>query len=789
MDRMCRYKDGCMICKCIVLLFNILLVGMPIYSQELEIEDFLPKAVSAFDRLTQGYSKARIVREIEKKNVRWMTNLMSASAVLYRATGQVAYLDMAEEVFKTAVVAWQKNDKLMMGQDDFFALRHLTDAYRVLKENGRVGPQADSIMVRFADLHFQPDYVIDHNRGQARALGFARMCRLFPNALHAEQWRKYVNEVWECWYRNKDVDEAATLYASIHLNDIISIAAETGRIAQLKTPEIKKWFVRYRMQQAPSGYMPEYGDDYFFAYYHWILAFEKMARLTGDSSFRWAAWKLFTIGYQNLDEKKYFKQAWNPRQACDWAVLVEVALLPAFNGEGTSWDGFPVVTTRTDRNGEEGKSDQLLLRTSVNPGASFVMSDLYAAGTHAHSNLRGSVTYFEVDDNPFFHGLQRHATDVRHGNTVVVMKDSVDGFPFGSRQSRWLTDVWFSDFVDFSRSTKISSNPFMRGMKRLTFRFQGEPGEIIYLKNVRLMGAAGERKIPEALDGKCWSRNATLLDCGDRENMIKIVLSDRNVTFVNLDVAMDFDLKEYRYIGCDWKHIAVMNKQKSKLDFMIRAYNKLPLPDEEYVHDEVGTLCNSNILKVARVEQKRKDAYGQIVLADHCVEGTELQRNMVLTEEGILILQDCLQVGPNTEGYVAGSLWQLYSLEESGENWFESAGEAKQWRGRDGLQIDRNRLFVYFDKQKKRNYGFQQQEFTVKPITIYAKQPIIPGEHVVFVMVLIPHTLTWRAVDIARSVFVQTDKNEYSKVNIVFPDKRELCVELSKDGMWNVFRK
>ncbi|MFT8090628.1 hypothetical protein ACMYML_23635, partial [Salmonella enterica subsp. enterica serovar Enteritidis] len=83
---------------------------------------------------------------------------------------------------------------------------------------------------------------------------------------------------------------------SIHLNDIINIAIESDKVALLKTPEIRRWFERYRDQQAPSGYMPEYGDDYFFAYNNWILVFEKMARLTGDASFRKAAWKLFTIG-------------------------------------------------------------------------------------------------------------------------------------------------------------------------------------------------------------------------------------------------------------------------------------------------------------------------------------------------------------------------------------------------------------------------------------------------------------------------------------------------------------
>ena len=44
----------------------------------------------------------------------------------------------------------------------------------------------------------------------------------------------------------------ATLYASIHLNDIINIAIESDKVALLKTPEIRRWFERYRDQQAPQ---------------------------------------------------------------------------------------------------------------------------------------------------------------------------------------------------------------------------------------------------------------------------------------------------------------------------------------------------------------------------------------------------------------------------------------------------------------------------------------------------------------------------------------------------------
>lgn len=69
----------------------------------------------------------------------------------------------------------------MHGKDDFFALQNLALAYEILQDNDRLPMGADEVMIRFADLHFDPDFVIDNNQGQERALGFVRMCNLFPD--------------------------------------------------------------------------------------------------------------------------------------------------------------------------------------------------------------------------------------------------------------------------------------------------------------------------------------------------------------------------------------------------------------------------------------------------------------------------------------------------------------------------------------------------------------------------------------------------------------------------------
>lgn len=207
----------------------------------------------------------------------------------------------------------------------------------------------------------------------------------------------------------------------------------------LQTPEIEQWFSRYLHQQAPSGYMPEYGDDFFFAYFEWIVVFEKMARLTGNATYQEAARKLYKTGLPNLPEK-YTKRGWFLRDACEWASIAEITLLPPFIPKTSIPDWGGMVTTRTNREGQGGIPDQLLLTASHVPGTPFVMSDLYAEGSHKHPNLHGTINYFETDCCPHFHGVQRHATDMHHGNTVILMKEKSNGFPFGEGSNRWLTN-------------------------------------------------------------------------------------------------------------------------------------------------------------------------------------------------------------------------------------------------------------------------------------------------------------------------------------------------------------
>lgn len=105
-----------------------------------------------------------------------------------------------------------------------------------------------------------------------------------------------------------------------------------------------------------------------------------------------------------------------------------------------------------------------------------------------------------------------------------------------------------------------------------------------------------------------------------------------------------------------------------------------------------------------------------------------------------------------------------------------------------GKDIETNQLLVYFEEQKGRHFGVQQQEYTVKPVTTFAKQKVIPGSAVTFVTIIVPHTALWKAEDIVKAISAQTDATHQSNVWITLANKNNLKIEITKEGNWKVER-
>jgi hypothetical protein len=136
-------------------------------------------------------------------------------------------------------------------------------------------------------------------------------------------------------------------------------------------------------------------------------------------------------------------------------------------------------------------------------------------------------------------------------------------------------------------------------------------------------------------------------------------------------------------------------------------------------------------------------------------------------------------------------------MDERGENWFSTHGGKKiyrdtsnagqPWKDASGNEIEKRQLLVYFEKQPDRSYGFQKQEYTIQPTTVFSKQRVTPFESLTFVTVIVPYSIKEKAADIAQSLSAQT-QDGCSTVQIK-NNKEEITVQINMKGSWNVSRK
>ena len=136
-------------------------------------------------------------------------------------------------------------------------------------------------------------------------------------------------------------------------------------------------------------------------------------------------------------------------------------------------------------------------------------------------------------------------------------------------------------------------------------------------------------------------------------------------------------------------------------------------------------------------------------------------------------------------------------MDERGENWFSTHGGKKiyrdtpnagqPWKDASGNEIEKRQLLVYFEKQPDRSYGFQKQEYTIQPTTVFSKQCVTPFEPLTFVTVIVPYSIKEKAADIAQSLSART-QDGCSTVQIK-NNKEAITVQINMKGSWNVSRK
>ncbi|WP_156043305.1 hypothetical protein [Paenibacillus sp. UNC451MF] len=707
---------------------------------------------------------------------------------MHKLTDDAKYVEQAERTFRVLMDEWQRNPELYKKHDNpFFVVEPLLLVYEHLKSMGKLASGDEALLQAYLP-YGNARQMVDNNQGLSRAVGAAEALRLFPNHPDALKWKANIDELWKYWYANKDLDENAGHYNSIGLSAVIRLAELTGRTEQLKDGEVRSMFERYRDQVSPSGAMPEYGDDYFGNEWQtWVYVFEAAARIYGDPTFVDAAWKIFAFHTKNYPLQyvpgSFDDNLWSVDNLYQMAGILTVPL----NSKVNRVEGGSKVTKRNEpRN--PGAADKLILGTNRIPGTPYVMSELYGRGYHAHTNRIGALMYYEAGNVPLFHGLTRHNRSATDANVVALLPSDE---PFPNPMDTPGPGEWQHESIPVrALMTGSLQDQESFTLDKITLRLAAKKSATFVIDHLRLEGPAGVKVIDDFDSLSQWERNDKPFSLGTNaahggHSLNVNVKPGANVFYNNKGYKTSFNLKDYTTIKYDWTYIA---PEKLEVDFIFRAWVK-PVDGVELHVDFYPADTNSvPLLSGAKAEAHLKDSYGEIRLEEYYTFDSRLTRKMVLTEEGVLVLVDELLPGASAAGYSAGPLWNLYTLREKGTNWFDSQGEAKTWYKSDGIEVtDSTSLLVYYGQSEGRSYDVSNTPMNggMKPFTTFAKQTVTPNKLLRFVTVLVPHSATEAASEIAFSI--QIDEGAEATEVKLKHSRRTLRIRVDSIG-WNVER-
>lgn len=622
---------------------------------------------------------------------------------------------------------------------DFFTPFPLAFAYRAAERAHRIDDDLRIAMTDFVARRFKPrDFTALHNQTLIRACGLKLASQVWPDLPQARGWRDYATTIAALLRSIEDVPENAPGYNAIDLVCVWLLADLLEAPDLTATPGIKAMYRRYRDQVSPAGFLAPYGDSgqaprpftpdwpMTSAWGHFVAAFERAGREYHDPTFIWAADRLSAAGVRHMplgssyhDIESLFYSSF----AADWH---DATLKPSQPSLGSQ------VLTRRDES-STAAIDKLILAPTRNPGAAFLMADLYCRGAHGHVNQHGAVTYFEFGDTPLLTALGYNSREPAHANLVLM---GPAGRPFPLDPGGFEPDVWQQAALPTSRlPAHDPSQPFLRRIDGLNFRITaGRRGVEFTATEVRLGGgtaapivvddlrsAAGWKGSPEAAaEGLAWKVGS-------------------GVHFLEKKgFAREFDCREHPLISFRWK---LSNNDERSRPVILRVHCG---PRSLDYHAQ-ATQLDPTLVATTAGERDGVER-GTLRYTGWFTPDSTLDRELALTRSGVLVVRDRLLPGAAAEGMVAGPVWHLASTTApaAGPHWFNSAGGTTE-------------LLVWFAPAAGRDFGGQSFDAWSKDghQAVFAREPLHAHRPVGFVTVLVPHARGTDAAAVAERITIE----------------------------------
>ena len=714
-------------------------------------------------------------RLIQRGYLRRVAEMAGTLARLWQWTGSAEHAREARRRLEAVLDAWeaQRRPGKPWKQVCFFSVYPIMDAYRILEAGGQLDA---AWQARFRAFVREGYFSLERgafNQALARAAGLALAARHFPDLPEAAAWRAYAGDVWNDWYTCRDTTENAAVYNAICMTFLFLLADALDRTAELDDPAVRRMFERFRNQVAPSGAMPQYGDsgDYPWGLFHgwgnWVAAFERAGGVWRDPTYRWAALRMFhaAAAHRPMDQRSYAMDSVN--------MVYALALADSWRDRRLRPE-TPRVASAVLLRREPGSRialDKLVLAPSREPGAPFVMAELFSRWHHAHDNQWGSILHYEIDGAVLLSGLGYHNRAPEHANLVLMCPA---GEPFPHRVPLVPPGVWQEASLPARRlppEPPGASESDLRRIERVTFRVSAPAPVELLVDHLRLCGPAGEKVLDDFEQPGPWrgGQRQLALDATQGRHAMQVAC-EPGVSFVwraGLDAT--FSLRDYDRIKFSWKMSGADGGFSESLVFRV---------DSSLSDYHVPIRQLAAVTEDAHAETRLGDHFGTIRLGQWFTDDSRLTRRLVLLKEGPLVVCDDLEPGPTADGQVAGPLWHLPAEPRADGHWFDAPGK--------------RHLLVWLAPGPGRAFGTQTVELwgRVRPHTVFAKQPLRAGRPVRFVTVLLPHLPQQPAAELASRIALD-DSQGASGPSIVRLDVSGTVVEIrvGPDGAVSVARR
>ncbi len=636
---------------------------------------------------------------------------------------------------------------------DFFTVYPLTLAWRAAVDGKLADDALSTAMETFAARRFKARDALDlNNQTLNRACGLELAAQTWPALKQAQTWHAYALTIAALLEQTEDIPENAPNYNSLDLACAWLLTDLLKRPDLATRPGLAAMYRRYRDQVSPAGFLAPYGDSgtapragdpdwpMHSPWAHYVAAFERAAHVYRDPTLRWAAVHLAQAGarhmppsdgYTGIEALLYFSFA------VDWAAADRTTTQPA-RASG--------VLTRRDAE-TTGAPDKLILAPSREPGAPFLLSDLYGRGAHAHENQQGAVTYFEFRDTPLLTALGYNNREPAHANLVLL---APDGEPFPHTPGGFAPGVWHEASLPSSRVPRHDeSAPFRRRLDALTFRIAAGPTGVVFAAaDLQLTGSDKPAiRLDDLRAVTGWQGDPT----PGAEGLAWHVAAGVQM-FGKTGFATDFDCREYPTLRFRWK---LSNNDQPVRPVILRVQSGRHMLD---YHAEARQLAPT--LVAATVEQRDGIQRGTLRYTGWFTPDTTLCRELALTAAGVLVVRDTLVPGAAARGLVAGPLWHMAATNapHAQGNWFNSAGGSME-------------LLTWFAPVAARTFGTQAANLWSKDNqqTVFARQPLQVGQPVTFVSVLVPHERGTDPAAIATRIAVEWPEPGRARINIGDP--------------------